>query len=1195
MKARDKRICPTCGREFSAALKFCPVCRVQEALANNVESGETCLEPTVEPASQPATQRFDQYALVREEDGKPVELGRGAMGVTYKAFDVDLRCPVALKVINDKYLADESARLRFLREARAAASVRHPNVASVFHLGRSAEGYFYAMEFVEGETLENLIKRSGRLAAKLALEIAAQVAAGLAAVHKKGLVHRDIKPSNIMVSLDEGDGPTAKIIDLGLAKGGAESQSEAAISLPGVFAGTPEFASPEQFAGVGVDIRSDLYSLGVTLWKMLTGHAPFRGSPAEVMHQHQRAPLCLEQLEGVPQPLVVLLEVLLEKDPERRFQSPAELFKVIPAITGAIDSRRRITRQSLQKLPACVSTIETRRAPARLGPKKISVARLPITGSAVFGREEDVTFLDNAWSNRHINIVTIVAWAGVGKSTLVNHWLRGMAAEHYRSAQLVFGWSFYRQGSSGSTSSADEFLDAALSWFGDPDPRIGTAWEKGERLAKLISHRRSLLILEGLEPLQNPPGPQEGRLRDPSLQALLRELAAFNTGLCVITTRIPIADIADHEGTAALRRDLEQLSGEAGARLLRALGVRGHEEELRSASDEFRGHCLALTLLGSYLTDAYNGDIRCRNEVSERLAHDVRQGVHARKVMESYENWFGEGPELSVLRMLGLFDRPADEGALGVLLKPPAIPGLTEKLTDLSPGEWRTIVARLRRARLLAGEDPHNPGHLDAHPLVREYFGEQLRTQHTDAWKECNRRLYHHYRTLAPDLPDSFREMEPLFLAVICGCNAGLFHEALCAVYIPRIQRRDAFFAAKVLGARGALLSVLAHFFEHGRWGSIVETGAEGQGLTPEDQLFLLMQAGLYLTLTRGLGAPEARVCYEHAEPLCHSLNRPDLLYSGLMNQWVFSLATDKLTVTMQIAKRVYSLAQKQNDSALMVGAYRTLATTHYFLGDFESARQNATCGLQIWRSGRLQSPVEEVYAPPVICLMVEALSDWHLGEIASCQGSIAEAISLAKELNDTHALAAALLWATILSHLERNPAKVALLASDLIDLCTRQSFAFWLPAGEILRGWARSASDSPAEGIARIEDGLRDYRATGSMLRMPYFLALKAESLHFADRVSEALETIEEAKAWVERSEERWCCAELSRLRGVFLAASGADETQIEASFCKAMGIAKDQKAISVAKRAEATIAEYRRQKVSELGRPSIRLPLCS
>ena len=225
-----------------------------------------------------------------------------------------------------------------MREARAAASVRHPNVASVFHLGRSAEGYFYAMEFVEGETLENLIKRSGRLEVKLALEIATQVAGGLAAVHKKGLVHRDIKPSNIMVSLEDGGTATAKIIDLGLAKAVNESDSQTTISLPGVFAGTPEFASPEQFAGAGVDIRSDLYSLGVTLWEMLTGQAPFRGSPAEAMYQHQRVPLPVEQLGGVPQPLVVLLEVLLEKDPARRFQSPAELLKVMPMVREAIEA-----------------------------------------------------------------------------------------------------------------------------------------------------------------------------------------------------------------------------------------------------------------------------------------------------------------------------------------------------------------------------------------------------------------------------------------------------------------------------------------------------------------------------------------------------------------------------------------------------------------------------------------------------------------------------------------------------------------------------------------------------------------------------------------------------------------------------------------------------------------------------------------
>jgi serine/threonine protein kinase/tetratricopeptide (TPR) repeat protein len=1193
MSTEPKRICPSCGNEFSEAMEFCPVCMLRKGLACGVESGESSTGDTVNPTLEQPVQRFDHYGLVTGEDGKPVELGRGAMGVTYKAFDVNLRCPVTLKVINERYLGDESARLRFLREARAAASVRHPNVASVFHLGRTGESYFYAMEFVDGETLEKLIKRAVRLDVKVALEIVSQVAAGLAAVHEQNLVHRDIKPTNIMVRLKEGGAVTVKIIDLGLAKPAADAPAETAISSPGAFAGTPEFASPEQFGGVSVDIRSDLYSLGVTLWEMVTGHVMFRGSPAEVMYQHQHAHLPVEQLEGIPQPLVALFEALLDKNPAMRFQNPTELLKVLPTVTDAINRGRRITRQSLQKTPSTALRVGTRKPPTRPAPKKISIARLPVTGSDLFGREEELAFLDRAWANKDINVVTIVAWAGVGKSTLVNHWLRQMAAEHYRSAEVVFGWSFYRQGTTGKTSSADEFLDAALSWFGDPDPRLGTAWEKGERLAKLVAHRRTLLILDGSEPLQNPPGPQEGRLREPSLQALLRELAAFNKGLCVITTRTPIADIADYEHTSALRRTLEHLSSDAGAKLLRALGVNGDEAELQSASDEFSGHCLGLTLLGSYLSDAYHGDIRCRSEVSGHLAHDVRQGVHARKVMESYQTWFGEGPELSVLRMLGLFDRPADEKALGALLKSPAIAGLTESLTDLHSSEWQTVLGKLRRARLLAGEDPHNPGYLDTHPLVREYFGEQLRNQRIEAWKECNRRLYNYYRAFPPQLPESFRDMEPLFLAVICGCNAGLYHKALSEVYIPRIQRGDAFFAAKVLGARGALLSTLIHFFEHGRWGSPEQIGIEGQALTAEDQLFVLMQAGLYLTTTRGFAAPEAVPCYERAESLCVSLNQPLVLFSALRGLWRYSLVTNKLSATMQIAKRVYSLAQDQNDSALMIGAYRALAVTLFYLGDFESARQYAMRGIEIWRSGGVQSPVEEVTAPAVSCLFHESLCEWHFGEIASCHPTMAEAIALAKELNDMPALTVALWAAAILAQFERDTAEVERLASDLIELATRQNIAQFLGGGEVLRGWARSASGDAAEGLAWIERGIEDWMATGAKLGVSYYLALKAEALYLADRTSEALEAITEAEAVVERSEERSWSAELHRLRGVFSMAIGADEAQIESSLGEAIKIAKEQKSVSLAKRAEATYAEYRRQKASGSGGRGFRLPL--
>ena len=336
MKSEDTSTCQACGARVPAGLDFCPVCAFRGALDEARETSELDVELT----HSSSTARFDHYQLLTREDGTPLELGHGAMGVTYKAVDINLQCAVALKVINARFIGDESARRRLVREARAAAKVRHTNVASVFHLGQTGDGYFYAMEYVEGETLENLIRRHGPLEVKVALEIVEQVAAGLAAVHKQNLVHRDIKPSNVMVCPEEGGGVTAKIIDLGLAKGVGEAAPESAISELG-FAGTPEFASPEQFAGIGVDIRSDLYSLGVTLWQMLTGQVPFRGSPAEVMFQHLSVPPPLKELDHMPQPVVSLVECLLDKDPASRPQSPTELHALLCEVSTVLESRSR--------------------------------------------------------------------------------------------------------------------------------------------------------------------------------------------------------------------------------------------------------------------------------------------------------------------------------------------------------------------------------------------------------------------------------------------------------------------------------------------------------------------------------------------------------------------------------------------------------------------------------------------------------------------------------------------------------------------------------------------------------------------------------------------------------------------------------------------------------------------------------------
>ena len=221
-----------------------------------------------------AKNQFEPYEILTHPDGSFVELGRGSMGTTYQAVDTTLQFPVALKVIDFKAAGVESNRERFLREARAAAKLRHPNVASVLYYGGRLYGpCFYAMEFVEGETLAERVERTGPLSTRDALAVIAQVANALEAAEKHGLVHRDLKPANLM--LLNGPEINVKVIDFGLAKVLGHQEPTDRITYDG-FIGTPAFASPEQFSGAQIDQRSDYFSLGSTLVYLLTGHQPFK-------------------------------------------------------------------------------------------------------------------------------------------------------------------------------------------------------------------------------------------------------------------------------------------------------------------------------------------------------------------------------------------------------------------------------------------------------------------------------------------------------------------------------------------------------------------------------------------------------------------------------------------------------------------------------------------------------------------------------------------------------------------------------------------------------------------------------------------------------------------------------------------------------------------------------------------------------
>jgi hypothetical protein len=297
---------------------------------------------------------------------------------------------------------------------------------------------------------------------------------------------------------------------------------------------------------------------------------------------------------------------------------------------------------------------------------------------------------------------------------------------------------------------------------------------------------------------------------------------------------------------------LESLSEYDGAAFLAELGVRGTTQELARTTREYDGHALALRLLGEFLVRVHQGEVRCRDRVPLFKA-DKRLGRHAFRVMHAYEIWLGDA-ELDVLRLLGLFDRPASKAAMDALRGEP-IRGVTDGLfkkkwfrkVPIAADDWDWTLGSLRKHGLVLLEDADAPGSVDAHPLVREYFADVLRERHQDGWRDANLRLYELLCRSAPDLPETVKEMEPLFAAVGHGCRAGRQQEAFSEVYRRRIQRRGEFYNWKKLGAFGLSLTALAGFFDR-PWVQPSERLSDG------DRAFVLNEAGFYLRALGRLG-----------------------------------------------------------------------------------------------------------------------------------------------------------------------------------------------------------------------------------------------------------------------------------------------------------------------------------------------------
>jgi len=626
-----------------------------------------------------------------------------------------------------------------------------------------------------------------------------------------------------------------------------------------------------------------------------------------------------------------------------------------------VDMRKGFTEEKLAELIWGITgkKPDSKRARRPACDLEVAVTRLRHGAEKLVGREGELARLDAAWHDPKTHVVTIVAWGGVGKTALAVDWMARMAGDGWRGAERVFDWSFYSQGTSETTAaSGDAFVAKGLEFFGDPEMARSAAlpWDKGERLAKLAAERKTLLVLDGIEPLQYPPGAVGGKLKDPAIEALVKGLAQRNAGLCIVTTREQVTDLAPFRETTAPEWALEHLSEEAGAQLLFDSGVRragdaeieADDQELKDAAGQVGGHALTLRLLGNYLRLAHEGDVRRRDIVKfEEADPEFKTGAddaekpygHAFKVMKAYEIWLGEAGEdgkrqLAVLYLLGLFDRPADGGCIAALRKKPVIKGLTGPLINLTEGQWNTTITRLSECGIVAvHRDESAVGGresvLDAHPLVREYFGRRVREGRPKAWEEAHRRVYEHLTEGTEEQPDTLAGLQPLYQAVSHGCLAGMHQEAREKVYRDRILRgtdsATGFYSRKQLGAIGSDLAAVAWFFDR-PWTTV------SARLSEADQAWLLNEAAFSL---RALGRlTEALEPMRAAVVMLVEDEDWERAAQGAGNLSEFELTLGRVGEAVEDAERSVEYVDRSGDAFWRMAVRTTLADALFQAGE---------------------------------------------------------------------------------------------------------------------------------------------------------------------------------------------------------------------------------------------------------------------